>query len=58
MRAFEKALKETGRKVERIHIFDGAGHGFMRPEPNPAYREAQTREAWKEIEAFFAKTLK
>jgi carboxymethylenebutenolidase len=62
VRGFESALKEAGRAVERIHIFDGAGHGFMRPNngknPNPAYREAQAREAWDEIDAFFVKTLK
>jgi carboxymethylenebutenolidase len=58
VRAFEKALKEAGRGIERIHIFEGAGHGFMRPGRNPAYRETQAREAWQEIDAFFAKTLK
>jgi len=61
VREFESALKEAGRQVERIHIFEGAGHGFMRASngsnPNPAYRETQAREAWEEIDAFFAKTL-
>jgi carboxymethylenebutenolidase len=58
--AFEKVLKEVG-DVERIHIFGGAGHGFMRPTngtaPNPAYREVQTREAWMEIDQFLNKRL-
>jgi carboxymethylenebutenolidase len=62
VREFESALKEAGHPAERIHIFEGAGHGFMRPNngsnPNPAYREAQAREAWDEIDAFFAKTLR
>ncbi len=62
VRQFEAALKEAGRGVERIHIFDDAGHGFMRANngknPNPEYREAQAREAWQEIDAFFAKTLR
>jgi carboxymethylenebutenolidase len=61
VRAFESALKEAGRGVERIHIFEGAGHGFMRANngsnPNPEFREAQARQAWEEIDAFFAKTL-
>ena len=61
VRAFESALKEAGRSVERIHIFEGAGHGFMRANngsnPNPEFREAQARQAWEEIDAFFAKTL-
>jgi carboxymethylenebutenolidase len=61
VRQFESALKEAGKTVERIHIFAGAGHGFMRAnngaQSNPAYRESQTGEAWREIDAFFAKTL-
>lgn len=61
VRAFESALKEAGKKVERIHIFDGAGHGFMREmngaKENPAYRAEQTAAAWKAIDSFFAKSL-
>ena len=53
-------MKSLG-DVERIHIFEGAGHGFMRPtngtNPNPAYREAQARQAWQEIDAFLNKRL-
>jgi carboxymethylenebutenolidase len=60
VRAFEKGLKENG--MAAVHIFKGAGHGFMREKngdrENPAYREVQAREAWQEIEAFFAKSLK
>src|SRR5262245_23191033 len=47
---FEKALKGGNHKVERIHIFAKAGHGFMRPtngaSKNPAYRENQANQAW------------
>ena len=61
VRAFEEALKKGGHKVERIHIFADAGHGFMRPangsSKNPAYRENQANQAWVAIEEFFAKTL-
>ena len=61
VREFEKALKDGNHKVERIHIFAEAGHGFMRPtngaSKNPAYRENQANQAWVEIEEFFAKTL-
>jgi carboxymethylenebutenolidase len=61
VRAFEDALKSAGRSVEQIHIYKGAGHGFMRanngPRPNPEYRETQGRDAWQQIEAFFAKSL-
>jgi carboxymethylenebutenolidase len=62
VREFESALKEAGTPVERVHIFPGAGHGFMRENnptmKNPEYREMQAREAWQEIEAFLTKTLK
>jgi carboxymethylenebutenolidase len=59
---FEAALKEAGKHVYLIQEFK-AGHGFMRPknpdgQPSPAYREDAAREAWKDIDAFFAKTLK
>jgi carboxymethylenebutenolidase len=58
---FEKALKEAGKKVDRIEEFN-AGHGFMRPGndrlKNPAYRAGEARKAWQYIDKFFAKTLK
>jgi len=58
---FEAALKEAGKKVERIHEFK-AGHGFMRPGEgdvkNPAYRAGPAKEAWQDIDQFFAKALK
>jgi carboxymethylenebutenolidase len=58
---FEKALKEAGKKIDRIKEFK-AGHGFMRPSSddgeNPAYREEEAKKAWKDIDRFFAKHLK
>jgi len=59
---FEDALKEAGKKVERIKEYK-AGHGFMRPKngpdkDNPAYREEEAKEAWQAIDGFFAKHLK
>jgi carboxymethylenebutenolidase len=61
VRKFEGALKEAGKKSEGIKLFK-AGHGFMRPKTgsgkNPAYREEEANQAWKDIEGFFAKTLK
>jgi carboxymethylenebutenolidase len=58
---FEAALKDAGKKVERIHEFK-AGHGFMRPgegdTKNPAYRAGPAKEAWQDIDQFFAKALK
>ena len=58
---FAEALKEAGKHVAGIRIYK-AGHGFMRPNNGPgnenlAYREEPAREAWKRIDAFFAKTL-
>jgi carboxymethylenebutenolidase len=61
VRAFEAALKEAGKKVEKINIYPGAGHGFMRPKngssDNPEYRDSAARDTWMQIDAFFAKTL-
>jgi carboxymethylenebutenolidase len=61
VREFEQALKKAGRSVEKINIYQGAGHGFMRPmnggKANPEYREEAARDAWSQIDAFFAKTL-
>ncbi len=62
VRKFEDALKTSGKKVEKVHLFKGAGHGFMREfnapgRKNPEYRADQTTEAWQAIDAFFAKQL-
>jgi carboxymethylenebutenolidase len=61
VRMFEEALKTSGKSVEKINIYKGAGHGFMRPSngpnPNMEYREAQANDAWMQIEAFLTKTL-
>jgi len=63
VRKFEAALKEAGKEVAGIHIYKNAGHGFMRPsngpdKENPAYNEEGAKDAWKQIDTFFAKTLK
>jgi carboxymethylenebutenolidase len=58
VRKFGAALKEAGKKVEGIKEYD-AGHGFMRPgKKNKAYNADAAKEAWKEIDKFFAKALK
>lgn len=61
VKTFEMALNEAGKSVEKIHLYP-AGHGFMREKngenPNPEYRAEPAKDAWKQIEAFFAKTLK
>jgi carboxymethylenebutenolidase len=54
---FEDAMKEAGKQIYAVKIYQ-AGHGFMRPgEMNPAYRQEAAKDAWKQIDAFFAKTL-
>jgi len=62
VREFEGALKTAGKAVEKINIYKGAGHGFMRPRnganPNPEYRETAANDAWAQIDAFFSNTLK
>ena len=61
VREFEAALKEAGKTAEKINIYPGAGHGFMRPmnggKSNPEYREEAAKDAWAQIDAFFTKTL-
>ena len=61
VRQMEQALKSAGKTVLGIHLYP-AGHGFMRPnngpdKPNAAYNEAAAKDAWRQIDAFFAKTL-
>jgi carboxymethylenebutenolidase len=61
VRMFEEALKTAGKPAEKINIYQGAGHGFMRPKNganvNKEYREAQANDAWMQIEAFLTKSL-
>jgi carboxymethylenebutenolidase len=56
VKQFEQALKDSKKDVAGIHIYP-AGHGFMRPTNNPAYHEESAKDAWKQIDAFFAKQL-
>jgi carboxymethylenebutenolidase len=62
VRAFEQALKTAGKSVEKINIYPGAGHGFMRPNSptmkNAAYNEKAANDAWQQIDAFLINTLK
>lgn len=61
VKKFEEAMKEAGKKVAAVHEYQ-AGHGFMRPDnptmKNPEYRAEAAKEAWQEIDKFFASTLK
>ncbi len=53
---FEVAVKKAGGKDVSIHLFSGAGHGFMRP-GGPQYHEASAKQAWVLIDRFFAEHL-
>lgn len=55
--AFEAAMKEAGKFVHAAKIYPGAGHGFMRQHNSPAWNEAFAKDAWTQIDAYFAKTL-
>jgi len=58
VRAFEKALKRAGKRVD-FKIYPGAGHAFAN-EDNPwgGYREAAAKDAWQRTVAFLKKELK
>ena len=53
----KKQMAELGKTYEPV-VYDGAGHGFMRPGKNPAYKEREAKAAWDAIDKFFARTLK
>jgi carboxymethylenebutenolidase len=55
VRKFEESAKQDGKSVQ-IFTYE-AGHGFMRPGNNPAYREPAAKDAWKQIDKFFAQNL-
>jgi len=55
--AFEKALKAAGKSSD-IKVYPGCGHAFMNPNNTQGYVKAAADDAWKRIDAFFAKALK
>jgi carboxymethylenebutenolidase len=58
VRAFEKALKKAGKKVD-FKIYPGAGHAFANVNnPWHGYREAAAKDAWKRTLAFLGADLK
>ena len=57
VKQFEAALKAGGDKNVTIRLFEGAGHGFMRP-GGPQYHEASAKQAWTLIDRFFADHLR
>jgi carboxymethylenebutenolidase len=49
------ALKEAGSEA-KLHLYDDAGHAFMRP--GGSYAEASATDAWQQIDTFLAEHLK
>lgn len=49
------ALREAGSEVD-LHIYDDSGHAFMRP--SDSYVEGSAKDAWQQIDTFFADHLK
>ncbi len=57
VKAFESELVKQGKSAD-FKIYDGAGHAFMNPNNKGGYVAAATEDAWKRIDAFFAKHLR
>ncbi len=55
--AFAAALQKTGKTAD-IKIYPDAGHGFMNPNNKDGFKEADAADAWRRIDAFFAKNLR
>ncbi len=56
VKEFGELLKAKGTQVA-IHIYPNAGHAFMRP-GGEQYHAEPAKDAWSQIDTFFAKNLK
>jgi carboxymethylenebutenolidase len=54
--ATDSAMKRLGKSYE-YHIFDGAGHGFLRAQDGNAANAAASQQAWPKTVAFFKAKL-
>jgi carboxymethylenebutenolidase len=54
--ASDSAMKRLGKSYE-YHIFDGAGHGFLRGQDGSAANAAAAQQAWPKTVAFFKAKL-
>jgi carboxymethylenebutenolidase len=57
VKTFDAALSKAGKSFD-VKIYEGAGHAFMNPNNKEGYVPSATTDAWKRIDAFFAKHLK
>lgn len=53
---FRDALSGTSDAKVDVHLYTGAGHGFMRP-GGPQHHARAAADAWEKIDAFFAANL-
>ena len=54
--ATDSTMKQLGKSYE-YHIFDGAGHGFLRGQDNSPANLAAAQQAWPKTVAFFRAKL-
>jgi carboxymethylenebutenolidase len=50
-RQLEKDMKAKGRSIE-LHVYEGAGHAFMRDSDKTKYHEPSAKKAWPRTLAF------
>jgi carboxymethylenebutenolidase len=55
-REIEKDLKAKGKSIE-LHVYQGAGHAFMRATDPSKYHEASAKKAWERTLAFLKKHI-
>jgi carboxymethylenebutenolidase len=55
-RQIEKELKAKGKTME-LHVYDGAGHAFMRQTDPTKYHEPSAKKAWERTIAFLHQHL-
>ena len=55
-RQIEKDLKSKGKSFE-LHVYEGAGHAFMRDSDPTKYHEASAKKAWERTKAFLHRHL-
>jgi carboxymethylenebutenolidase len=57
VKQFEEAMKAAKKDVD-VKLYEPNGHAFMNPDNKEGYHEKAAQDAWRRIDAFFAKKLK
>ena len=57
VRAFEHTIQDLGIEIE-VHVYPDSGHAFMNPNNAGGYNAVDAADAWRQIDAFFKRTLK